>query len=1237
MRIIIDMQGAQSSGNWNRGIGRYTMALARAVARNRGEHEILLALNGAFPASVERIRAQFEGLLQQENIRVWNAQPPMAYIGSENEWRRQSAELVREAFITSLNPDFVLVSSLFEGLADDAVTSLKRFDGRCMTAVILYDLIPFIHRKPYLENPAVEAWYLEKIEHLRRADLWLAISESSSQEGVEYLGLPSTRCVNISTDADDPFRKIAVPAEAERRLRDQYGLHRHFVMYTGGIDHRKNIEGLIRAYARLSPQLRASHQLAIVCSVQEDSRRRLLALATDEGMQADEVILTGFVPEADLVALYNLCAAFVFPSWHEGFGLPALEAMRCGAPVIAANLSSLPEVVGCADALFDPHSDEAMARAIERVLTDQAFRAQLMAHGQKQSTRFSWDETAQRAIDAMDRVLMERNEQHVPHAVSRNRPRLAYVSPLPPERSGISDYSAELLPALSQHYEIEVVVAQGSVTDTWITAHCPIRSVQWFVENSDRFDRVLYHFGNSAFHQHMFGLLEAIPGVVVLHDFYLSGVRHHLDALGYAPGSFTEQLYRSHGYIGLFDHAQAKDVAEVIWKYPCSRDVVENSIGVIVHSAYSIRLAERWYGDGGRNWSVIPLARTRAITVDPAAARQALGFPKKDFIVCSFGMLGSTKLNHRLLRAWLDSGISKSGDCHLVFVGENHPGDYGLDLVSSIKRHPQGASVQITGWVDQETFRKYLVAADVAVQLRTLSRGETSAAVLDCMSYGLATIINANGSMADLADDIVWKLPDEFDEQALIEALETLWRDRGKRDQIGAKARSSILEHHDPARCAEQYRTAIEGYYTKNPFTLKKLLGAIGSLSAAHAPDSELLLLANSIATTFPPTRTGHTLLVDISELVQRDAKTGIQRVVRSVLRYWLLNPPAGWRVEPVYATAAEPYRYARQFTTAFLGVSAPKMVDEPAEFLPGDIFFGLDLQPQVQTAKASFYQHLRQQGVTVKFLVYDLLCILQPHYFLPGSAEGFMNWLQVVGESDGAVCISQAVADELKDWMAAREWQRLRPFQLAANPLGADVDGSAPTRGLPADAQNVLTTITRCPSFLMVGTLEPRKGHAQVLDAFEHLWDSGTDINLVIIGKHGWMVNQLIERLRSHRELGKRLFWLEGISDEYLEKVYAVSTCLIAASYGEGFGLPLIEAAQHALPIIVRDIPVFREVAGDHALYFNADDSKALQRTIVTWLDLHAQNRAPQSSGMPWLSWQQSAAQLLRCLRVTP
>jgi glycosyltransferase involved in cell wall biosynthesis len=166
-----------------------------------------------------------------------------------------------------------------------------------------------------------------------------------------------------------------------------------------------------------------------------------------------------------------------------------------------------------------------------------------------------------------------------------------------------------------------------------------------------------------------------------------------------------------------------------------------------------------------------------------------------------------------------------------------------------------------------------------------------------------------------------------------------------------------------------------------------------------------------------------------------------------------------------------------------------------------------------------------------------------------------------------------------------------------------------------------------------MVGTVEPRKGHAQVLRAFELLWARGVDANLVIVGKQGWMVEKFIAWLRDHEELGKRAFWLDGISDEYLEHVYAACSCLIAASEGEGFGLPLIEAAQHGLAVMARDIPVFREVAGEHAQYFRGAEASALAEACEKWLEAYARGAHPKPQGMPWLTWKQSAERICSLL----
>jgi glycosyltransferase involved in cell wall biosynthesis len=123
--------------------------------------------------------------------------------------------------------------------------------------------------------------------------------------------------------------------------------------------------------------------------------------------------------------------------------------------------------------------------------------------------------------------------------------------------------------------------------------------------------------------------------------------------------------------------------------------------------------------------------------------------------------------------------------------------------------------------------------------------------------------------------------------------------------------------------------------------------------------------------------------------------------------------------------------------------------------------------------------------------------------------------------------------------------------------------------------------------------------------------------------------IPQIIARLASHPERGKRLFWVNGPSDEYLEKIYAACCCLIAASEGEGFGLPLIEAARHRLPIIARGIPVFREVAGEHAFYFAGNNPDALVAAIEHWLALYAKGEHPKSDAITWLTWAQCADHL--------
>jgi len=1244
MRIVIDMQGAQTESRF-RGIGRHTLSFARAVARNRGEHEVLLALNGLFPDTVEPIRAAFADLLPQDNIRVWYSPGPVRECEQGNESRRAVAELLREAFLTSLDADVVHIVSMFEGFIDDAVSSIGMFDRSTPVSVTIHDLIPLLNPDHYLTpNPAYGSFYRRKIAHLQHAELFLAISSSARNEGMENLQNPEDRFVNVSSAIDPEFQELEFDSVTESNVLGKFRIMQPFVLYTGGADERKNLPRLIKAFALLPEHLRTEHQLVFAGKISEGHLAELHRCAKASGLQPDSLRFTGYVSDDDLIVLYNLCRLYVFPSWHEGFGLPALEAMACGAPVIGANASSLPEVIALDAAMFDPFDTEGIAQKIAQVLMDKSFRDELRAHGLRQAGRFSWDITAQRAISAWESLLESRaiRQEVRPPA---QKPRLAFVSPMPPERTGIADYSAQLLPALAEYYRIELVVTQRTVDPFEGNDGFPVRDVGWLRANAGQIDRVVYQMGNSPFHQHMLPLLEEVPGTVVMHDFYLSGLMSWLEMQGGQKHVWTRALYSAHGYPAVRERFRDAEVAKL--RYPANFQALQQAQGVIVHSEHSRGLVERWYGkELLGSVDVIPLVRQPSSETNKQQARAKLGLAEADFIVCAFGFLDATKLNHRLLESWLESAVSKSPTSRLIFVGQCPEDDYGKGLRETIESSGCGNRVRITGFASSEQYRNYLLAADVAVQLRAHSRGETSAAILDCMGHGLPVIVNANGSMAELSREAAYMLDDEFNQDDLQTALESLWSQPEKREKLGRCARQIIRNVHAPDRCAFQYAEALEKSHRRAATGSGSLIQAVAS-NMTEAPESAIVSVSECVAASLPLPRPAKRLFLDITATCRKDLKTGIERVARSILLALFESGLKDYRVEPVYlsnATGRWHYCLASRYVLSLLGCPSEALDDEIVEPEPGDILLGLDLSGDVlvEAAQAGLFQDYRNRGVTVCFTVFDLLPVQMPEVFPQGAQAGHSDWLRAVSQFDGAVCISRTVAKSFAEWQRNTEIVReeRRPFNISWFHLGADLESSAPSRGFLPGAERILSHLGARPTFLMVGTIEPRKGHLCVLEAFEKLWRQGIDINLAIVGQEGWRdlpesdrseIRRVVERLRGHPEEEKRLFWLQAISDEYLGQVYSVSTCLVAASYGEGFGLPLIEAAQNRLPIIARDIPVFREVAGEAAWFYNSD--RDLPQAIEAWLQLYKESKHPRSEDMTWLTWKESASQLVQML----
>ena len=236
---------------------------------------------------------------------------------------------------------------------------------------------------------------------LRRAAAIITDSEASKREIVSFYSVPPDKVTVALLAADPIFRPLRDEARLEAQLaevRDRYAGGDHYILFTGDpLQRRKNVKSLVDAYTRLRAAGAVTHRLVLSgdrAALESD----IFAAARAAG-RADDLCFIGRVPEEELVAIYNAADIFVYPSLYEGFGLPPLEAMACGVPVITSNVSSLPEVVG-ADALtVDPLDTDALAAAMARILNDVDLQANLSARGLRRAATFSWDATARILVD----------------------------------------------------------------------------------------------------------------------------------------------------------------------------------------------------------------------------------------------------------------------------------------------------------------------------------------------------------------------------------------------------------------------------------------------------------------------------------------------------------------------------------------------------------------------------------------------------------------------------------------------------------------------------------------------------------------------------------------------------------------------------------------------------------------------------------------------------------------------
>lgn len=372
---------------------------------------------------------------------------------------------------------------------------------------------------------------------------------------------------------------------------------------------------------------------------------------------------------------------------------------------------------------------------------------------------------------------------------------------------------------------------------------------------------------------------------------------------------------------------------------------------------------------------------------------------------------------------------------------------------------------------------------------------------------------------------------------------------------------------------------------------------------------------------------------VDITVISDSDAATGIQRVVRAV-SFLMADRAMARRLDLHFV-----YTHRDRHYIAQVGPDGYCRTDEQVVYRPGDTFFALDYALDALWQMRRRLAEMRRIGVQFWYLVHDFLPLTDPQWFSEPTVIRFHNWLAIIaGTADGVFCVSQTVEQQMHAILADRFGQTEK-IASQVIPMGADIAASRPSCGIPEGLDALLAIMGQRPTILMVGTIEPRKGYVDALDALDYLWASGLEVNFVLVGGTGWKMEAFDARLAAHPQRGERLHHPGKISDEALARVYGACTGVLFPSHAEGFGLPLVEALSFGKPVLVRNLPVFAE-RGEDVCFFDADvDTPALAEAIRRWLHdvLARRDEGAPVVGRSLARWQDTAdAMLARLFHAT-
>lgn len=792
MNIAFDSTAILGPMSKNRGIGNY--ALSQFITMINLDKE-----NNYFFINL------FEDFKLSEFISECdNFEESYLYCGRDNfllkepNYENVIGDIIKN-YIKKNNIDVFYITSPFES---SYPLYKKEWFGNIKVVATVYDIIPYVFKDKYLTDKNTYSWYMSCIEILNWVDKCLVISKSVKDDMVKFLGFDESKISVIYGAVDNRFKKIVINENKKKEILSKFGIENRFVMCTGGDDERKNINELIIAYSRIGQDLINSYQLVIVCKLSIDSMNKYLNVINNNKLSG-RVILTNFVTNDELIILYNLAHLMAFPSKYEGFGLPVVEAFACGVPVLTSNNSSLGEIAEDAAVLIDPYNTKDITRGLIESLTRIDLN-ELIMKGFEKLKLYQWEKVAALAIEQI-------NSMGVINASTFQKKKIAFFTPLPPIKSGISDYSVDILNAMSEYFEIDVYIDDGYNPKCQLNYGINIYNHKQFIKNNNKYYETIYQIGNSEFHAYMWGYIKKYKGTIVLHDYNLHAcIQHHALYLG----ENDIKLYKSFLLEDFDEEVIEEYIADLINgssnirinEMELNGFAVNYAKKIIVHS---IEAREKLLKkDIHRNIKTINHYAKIEPLVDINEVKSKMNVDVKTIVMASFGHIQETKRAIPILKAF--NRLYKDHDnVKYYFVGKLDD-SIKLEFESFIKENSLQNKVIVTGYTELDEFVNYIDLTDICFNLRYPYNGETSGSLMRILAKGKCVVVNDIGSFSEIPDSCCIKLPsaDKMSEESEVNMIYNVMEEimfNNKRNIVSKNARNFAETNLDLNKISEKY------------------------------------------------------------------------------------------------------------------------------------------------------------------------------------------------------------------------------------------------------------------------------------------------------------------------------------------------------------------------------------------------------------------------------------------------